>query len=234
MRLPRITARLWIGLFVSLSVGDLARGQDSQYQAEALSLPVPASLAKQVGGLLDAQGYKVSQVGGAAYAEIWLRKSIPASARPTGPKGNVLYPVLSSGEILGVLQYNSEGGDYRDQPIAKGVYTLRYGLQPVNGDHLGVSPYRDYALLLPSEIDQSTQALEREKLEEESAKAAGTSHPAILMMMPVPEGGKLGTMHHDEAKSTWGVILPLTLKVEGASEPITLPVQLIVVGKAAD
>ena len=53
-----------------------------------------------------------------------------------------------------MLQFATEGHDYRDQPIAKGVYTMRYGLQPVNGDHLGVSTYRDYSLLLPAAKDR--------------------------------------------------------------------------------
>ena len=70
-------------------------------------------------------------------------------ARPD-PKGAIQFPFLADGELLGVLQFATEGHDYRDQPIAKGVYTMRYGLQPVNGDHLGVSTYRDYVLLLPA------------------------------------------------------------------------------------
>ena len=82
---------------------------------------------------------------GNTYAEFWLRKTIPASGKPTGPRGAVLYPILAEGELLGALRFPGEGHDYRDQTIAQGVYTLRYGLQPVNGDHLGVSPFRDYA-----------------------------------------------------------------------------------------
>ena len=62
----------------------------------------------------------------------------------------MLFPFLADGELIGVLQFASEGHDYRDQSIAKGVYTMRYGLQPVNGDHLGVSTFRDYSLLLPA------------------------------------------------------------------------------------
>ena len=76
------------------------------------------------------------------------------ASRP-GPKGAVLFPVLAEGELLGALRFPGEGHDYRDQTIAKGVYTLRYGFQPVNGDHLGVSTYRDYALLVPAAKDKA-------------------------------------------------------------------------------
>ena len=84
------------------------------------------------------------------------------------------------------MQFPGEGHDYRDQTIAKGVYTIRYGLQPVNGDHLGVSPFRDYALLLPAAKDKTVASLPRKQLEDQSAESAGTSHPAVFFMLDVP------------------------------------------------
>ncbi len=82
--------------------------------------------------------------------------------------------------MLGALRFPGEGHDYRDQSIGKGVYTLRYGLQPVNGDHLGVSPNRDYMLLLPAGKDATPVNIAKKPLEERSAESAGTSHPAVL------------------------------------------------------
>src|SRR5205823_14273793 len=105
---------------------------------------------------------------GRIVAEIWLRKTTSCSEKPTGPKGAIQFPFLADGELLGVLQFATEGHDYRDQPIAKGVYTMRYGLQPVNGDHLGVSTYRDYVLLLPAAKDKSLAVPTRKQLEDRS------------------------------------------------------------------
>ena len=59
---------------------------------------------------------------------------------------------------------------------------MRYGLQPVNGDHLGVSTYRDYSLLLPAAKDQKLDLPPRKQLEQRSAESAGTSHPAVLLL----------------------------------------------------
>ncbi len=59
---------------------------------------------------------------------------------------------------------------------------MRYGLQPVNGDHLGVSTYRDYSLLLPAAKDQKVDIPTRKQLEQQSAESAGTSHPAIMLL----------------------------------------------------
>ena len=90
---------------------------------------------------------------------------VPASAKPAGAKGVIQFPFLAESEFLGVMQLLGEAHDYRDQTIAKGAYTMRYGLQPVNGDHLGVSPYRDYALLLPGAKDKTVAMLPRKQLE---------------------------------------------------------------------
>ena len=75
--------------------------------------------------------------------------------------------------MLGALRFPGEGHDYRDQTIAKGVYTLRYGLQPVNGDHLGVSTYRDYALLVPAAKDSGVKDLAVKKLNEQMPRPPG-------------------------------------------------------------
>ena len=39
-------------------------------------------------------------------------------------------------------------------------------------------------------------------------------------------------MVHDEEKNTWGAVVPLNLAVKGESSPVTLPIQLILVGMA--
>ena len=41
------------------------------------------------------------------------------------------------------------------------------------------------------------------------------------------------TLVRDEEKNTWGVVVPLSLAVDGESAPVTLNVQLIVVGVCA-
>jgi len=210
-----------------------ALAQES-YKVEPMTTPPPDALAPAVKGELESRGYRLLDGQGNVTAEIWLRKAIPASGKPAGPKGTIQFPVLSEGELLGALRYPGEGHDYRDQSIPKGVYTLRYGLQPVNGDHLGVSPYRDYALLLPAAKDKELKNLAQKNLEERSAEAAGTSHPAVLMLLAAPEAATKGdpAAIHDEAKNTWGVPLPLKLEVKGESQGPVLPVQLVVVGAA--
>jgi hypothetical protein len=205
-----------------------------EYKVEVLREAPPAALSPAVKGVLEGQGYRVVDDQGKPYAEFWLRKAIPASSKPARPQGAIQFPFLEEGELLGALRFPGEGHDYRDQTIAKGVYTLRYGLQPVNGDHLGVSEYRDYALLLPAAKDKDLAHLAQKKLEDQSAESAGSSHPAVLMLLSAPESvAKSGpSMARNEEKDTWGAVIPLSLSVKEESGPVTQPVQLILIGVA--
>lgn len=229
MRPQRVSlCRLAVVLF---ALPTAALAQES-YKIEPLKEAPPSDLAGEVRGALAAQGYKVVDGKGKTYAEFWLRKSVPASEKPSGPKGTVQFPFLAEGELLGALRYPAEGHDYRDQSIGKGVYTVRYGLQPVNGDHLGVSPFRDYALLLPAAKDRSLANVPEKPLHERSAEAAGTSHPAVLLLLTAPAGAAPPAIHHDPEKNTWGAVVPLNLAVPGSGSAPPVRVQLIVVGAA--
>jgi hypothetical protein len=221
--------RLMVLAVVLLPAAVLAQ----EYKVEVLKEGPPAALAGEIKDVMSPTGYRVVDDQGKSYAEFWLRKAVPATGKPAGPQGAILFPTLAEGELLGALRFPEEGHDYRDQTIAKGVYTLRYGLQPVNGDHLGVSTYRDYALLLPAGKDKAVADLPEKRLEQQSAESAGTNHPAVLMLLAAPAGSKgEPAMAHDEALDTWGAVVPLNLAVKGQSGPLSLPIQLILVGVA--
>jgi hypothetical protein len=230
MRLPRSFS---IASFLLL-VSSTALSQET-YKVEVWKEPPPAALSSAVRGVLETEGYRVLDGKGNPFVEIWLRKGVPASEKPSAPKGPVQFPFLSEGELLGALKFSAEGHDFRDQTIAKGIYTLRYGLQPQNGDHNGTSEFRDFALLLPAGKDSALAAIPKKPLEERSAESAGTSHPAVFMLLTPPSnpnssGGP--SMTRDEQKDTWGVVVPMKLEVKGASGATPFSIQLIVIGAA--
>lgn len=217
-----------------LGAASTAAAQDS-YKLEKLDEGPPSELAPAVKETLETTGHRVLDAQGSPLVDIWLRKAAPATAAPSGPKGAILYPVLTEGELIGAVKYVAEGYDYRDQTIEPGVFTLRYGLQPVDGDHLGVSVNRDYALLVPAAKDVDAADLPRKTLEKESPASVGTTHPGVLLLLAAPEKLPDGpTMINDQTLNTWGAILTLPLQVEGRSEPTPLPLQLTVVGAKTD
>jgi hypothetical protein len=223
---------LSLALAFALSAA-VARAQET-YKVEALKEGPPSGLAPEIKATLATQGYRVIDDQGKPYADFWLRTAVPASGAPAGPKGAVLFPILAEGELLGALRFSSQDGyDYRDQPIAAGVYTMRYGLEPINGDHLGVSPFRDFTLLAPASKDTALAPVTGETLMKQSAQASGTNHPAVFMLLAAPSPAPGGpTIVHDEEKDTWGVVAPLGLRVQGQTGTATLPIQLVIVGAA--
>jgi hypothetical protein len=228
--LPMPSMRLAFPAFLIVALPAVA--QDT-YKAEAMKGAPPEGVPVAIRKELADEGIRILNGEGKAFAEVWLRKAIPASAKPSGVKGTIQFPFLAEGELLGAVRFVADGHDYRDQTIAPGVYTLRYGLQPVNGDHLGVSPFRDYGLLLPAAKDADVAPLARKKLETQSAEAAGSSHPAVLMLLAAPSGNKgEPAIVRDETKNTSGAVLRLPLAVNGASGREPLVVQLVIAGMA--
>lgn len=207
----------------------MAQGPD--FRVEPLSEPPPAELSAGLRSELTS-GVRVFGSDGKPYVDIWLRKEIATSKEPGGAQGALQFPFLAQGDLLGAVRYAGEARDFRDQTLVKGVYTLRYGLQPENGDHLGVSPVRDFGLLLPAEVDTKVDSPTGEALFETSAQASGTEHPAILMMLATKGEGSGPAISHQEAKKWWLLRLPFTLKVAGKPESQSVAIDLVIDGIA--
>jgi hypothetical protein len=147
----------------------------AQYKAEPGG--APPEVAPAIAQALQKAGTRITN-NGAAYCEIWFRTD-----KPSGPKANEenITLQLPQGALLGVIQFAGNGSDRRGQTIKPGVYTLRYGIMPVNGDHQGAAPQRDFLLMTPAADDKDLNATPNfEALVAMSRKASGTPHPAVL------------------------------------------------------
>jgi len=150
----------------------------AQYKSQPTGDP-PSEAAAPILGAVNKTGTKVVAENGTAYAEIWLRSTMPTG--PNTGESSVTLPTIPAGALLGLLRFPAKGSDRRGQTIAPGVYTLRYGNYPVNGNHQGASPQRDFLVLAPAALDKSADALaDFDALMELSRKASGTPHPAVL------------------------------------------------------
>lgn len=210
-----------------------ARAQEAGFQVKRLAEPAPAVFSEEIRGMLAPEGFRISTSDGKPFMDVWLRKGIPATKPPGGAEGAVQFSFLAEGTLLGVVQYLAEGHDIRDQSIIKGAYTLRYGLQPIDGNHLGVSAFRDFGLLLPGEQDKTLAPPDMEALFGESAKVSGTEHPAAFMLFASKTDiAKVPSVRHDEEKRLWGVTLPANAEVKAGEPPTTFLFEIIVDGVA--
>ena len=149
----------------------------AQYKSEAAGEP-PPELAPAISKALEQQGTKITGSNG-VFCEVWFRTALPAG--PKSSEESVTLPTIPHGTLLGAIRFPAQGADRRGQPIKPGVYTLRYSLQPLNGDHLGVSPQRDFLVLVPAADDKDLNAAPNfDALMAMSRKASGTPHPAVL------------------------------------------------------
>jgi hypothetical protein len=168
----------------------IATAAFAQYKAQPAGDP-PSEVAAPILAMLNKAGTKVVGDGGAAYVEIWLGSTMPSG--PNSGESSVSLPTIPSGSLLGVLRFPAKGGDRRGQTIAAGVYTLRYGNYPVNGNHQGVAPQRDFLLLVPAALDKTTDAIaDFDALLNLSRKASGTPHPAVLSFWKADADDKPG------------------------------------------
>ena len=226
--------RLGGGLFALLLHGILATGlqaQDAAFRVEPID-QLPAELPQAIRDM-NPNGFRVFAEDSKPVAEFWVLKELSAKAKPAGPDGAVQFPFLNEGELLGVVRFLQEVHDHREQSILPGFYTIRFGLHPINGDHLGVSPFRDYGLLLPAEKDDKPAPPDRKALESLSAEASGTNHPAVMLLQIVKGGAKVGSLVRNEEKNFWGVVVGLNLKVAGQAEPVLYPMEVVFSGAAA-
>jgi hypothetical protein len=225
------TARFVLFVWSTAIVPSFVFGQESSsFKVNPLKEEAPKEISKAIRETLSPTGFRVVDDQGKPVFDLWLRKTIPVAAKPSGPSGPVLFPVLNQGELVGAMRRHIEGRDFRDQTIAPGVYTLRYGLQPVNGDHLGTSATRDFLLGSQASRDQSIDPIAEKPLSKQSAEAAGTNHPAVMQLINPPDGSAPPAIGRDEAKNQWGVVVSFDLAVKGESKPVPLAVQIVFEG----
>jgi hypothetical protein len=190
----------------------------------------PKGLSPEIAAVLSETGFRVTDKEGVV-CDVWLSKSV--SLKPEFKSGlRIKYP-FQIGELVGVIRLpdTSKPTDFRGQELAAGTYTLRYGLQPDDGNHLGTSETRDFLVGSNPKDDTSAKPIgELSALFKLSAGASGTTHPAIFLLLPPPEKpwDKPGIAHEEDRD-----LLILQTNVEGKAEAkkLAVPARIVVRGK---
>ena len=199
------------------------------YDLEELK-ETPEGLAPAMAKLLDVEGFRITGEKGPV-VDLWLVKGV--EVKPNfSPTFSQAYP-FTPGQLLGALRV-PKGGEYHDfrgQTLKEGTYTLRYGLQPMDGNHVGSSETYDFILALPAKSDTKLEPISMAKeLAGHSAKAAGATHPAIFSLLDPSDAGRRAKVEQDSKTKHWILGLRHKGTADGKSE--TVKIRLVVVGES--
>lgn len=154
--------------------------------------PPPSELHGAIASALAPGGPSLTI--GAARLDFWFVRALTVNAGSEPPA----WSDVEEGALVGAVRLTADFRDVRGRIIKPGIYTLRYGIQPENGDHLGVSPYRDFLLLIPAALDTDSATRDHDGTIDLSKRTAGGSHPAVWSIDPPATAAAPGTEHHNE------------------------------------
>ena len=104
--------------------------------------------------MLDTKAMSVSDEKGKVLCTVWACKALETKATADQAKAGLKYAHLEQTTLVGAVQFPDMWKDYRKQNIKAGVYTLRIGIQPEDGDHQGTAPFNEFCLLSPGRPGQ--------------------------------------------------------------------------------
>ena len=206
---------------IVLCLAGFAPAVFAQPKTSALQEKPPSQLAAAVASLLQPNGIKAAV--GDATLEIWWAQAIALNGDGPG------WSTVDSGTLAGAIRVTGPFKEIRGKVVQPGVYTLRYGLQPQNGDHLGISTFRDYLVLSPAGVDTDPKVLGFEGVVALSKQVIGTSHPAALSIDP-PEDAPGALLSSYKNELGHDVIVVEVARSHGGKAAGTVKFGLIVSG----
>ena len=183
----------------------------AQAQAPTVSKhadPPPPELADPIEALLAPGGPRVTI--GSKTIDFWFVKSLPLRSGTT----DAGWASVEEGSLVGAVKLTAAHIEIRGKTLKAGIYTLRFALQPQNGDHLGASPYREFLLLGPVASDNSPAALGHDGAVDLARQAIGTSHPASWSIDPPQTTAATRTLQRNELGLT-SVIVDVPVSRDG-------------------
>ena len=225
-----MTINKW-GMFLVLVCGAPLCAAEADYQLKPVT-QLPAGLSKAVMATLNPAGLRLMGPKGGVF-EIWLAKSLKVKPGFT-PTLNAHYPFVA-GQLIGALRIldKAQFTDFRGQEFGSGVYTLRYGMQPEDGNHIGTSELADFLLALPAKIDSKPALITGpDQLAGQSAKSVGSTHPAIISLLPQTDVKKSAVLTHDSDHDYW--VLDLLGQGLAGRKPTTVKLRIVAIGRALE
>ena len=217
---------LVLSLVSCLTVAAAAFAQDS-YKIEAGSGLPGGDVSQVVKSSLQPDGSRLLNSAGKELCEVWMRKQIPAAATPDS-SASVLYGKVTPGTLIGVIHFPDPTKDYRGQNIKAGYYTLRYELVPQDGNHMGVSQYRDFLLLIPAADDpDGSKPLTFNETVSLSRKSTNTGHPGVMLMDAISDSDKTFPAVFQDYSQNWALQAKTQIEADGKGQDYPLAIVLV-------
>lgn len=212
--MKQLFALLLLFIFIPRALAD-------GHKVETTGALTETKVAESLRAAVSDKGVRVADDKGKVVCEIWFNKSLPTAKEASS---SALF-AIPEGAFAGVIHFPNGASDFRGQGIKAGYYTLRYALILQDGNHLGVSPARDFFLIAPAADDKDPKALlKNDELLKLSRAASGASHPSPWSLVaPTSEKDlpRVVTNEHEH--------VILETKIPTASGALTIG--LIVVGR---
>ncbi|MBV9125272.1 MAG: hypothetical protein JO112_18095 [Planctomycetes bacterium] len=212
-----------------LLAGASALAADAPYSVKTAAVPAPKELKPAIAGLLSDQAVQFLDAKGKVLAEIWLCKQLPMQATAEQAKSGLAYEDVPETTLFGAIRFPEPITDFRKQTIKAGVYTLRLGLQPMDGDHMGTAPYQTFLLVAPAALDEKPDVFQNSKdLYDLSAKAVGATHPGVFLLIPNPKPEDQPKVVAGEGSGTW--VVQMKEEAKAGDQKAVLGIGLTLVG----
>ncbi len=221
-----IFARAAICIAALACIARLALAEQAYSLVSSAGAP-PAELPAALRDVVATDALEVKGSSG-VLCDLWLRKEVPVAASASQELG-VTFGQISEGTLIGVMRVGTDTTDYRNQKVKAGLYTLRYAWAPVDGNHTGIAPQRDFALLSPVAEDSDPATITRDEALKRSAKTTGTKHPSVWSLWPGDDSASAPALKFQDDSESW--LLTFRLALAGGAK---LSVGMVVFGHAPE
>ena len=203
----------------------------AEFEVKVAEKEPPAKVGETIKQVLQAKAVQVLEEGKPVF-QFWLRSETPVKNAPESESSAL--KALDEVSLIGVAAVGEGRRDYKDSEIPAGTYTMRFGLQPQDGDHLGTSDYPYFLVLIPVASDAELDAITKYRpMVRASSKAAPSGHPIVLSLRPASGEASKTPEITTPANEHKAVRLELPVKAAGSAEGAKIPFDLVVEGRYA-
>ena len=199
----------------------------AEFSVKVTTTPVPKDVSAAVKKTLGKDCIQLS-IGGKPWLEFWLRAPLPLKAKPAKPEKAL--DALATATLMGVVRIHKSGRDYRVDDLYKGVFTMRYGKIPGDGNHLGATDYPYFAVLIPATKDPKLDTYKTFKtMTKASLMETASEHPMILSLRPAKKAAAQPTII-EPAPEHRSILLAASGALKDAKTAIPIPLQVVFEG----